>query len=124
VIALLIPMMACCKSLIRILSKQPLLQPGSQSHLCSQVDSSAATAIPTNNAREVPKRKGRQLGSKNKKTLQREATIGSAMQAGGTQAQRDEALQALQAARQGARPASWFKGKGFKKEGGFIGHQT
>jgi hypothetical protein len=98
----------------------------SQSHLCSQVDSSAATAIPTSNAQEVPKRKGRQLGSKNKKTLQREATIGSAMQAlqaGGTQAQRDEALQALQAARQEARPASWFKRKGFKKECSFIGHR-
>jgi len=48
------------------------------------------------------KRKGRQPGSRNKKTLQREAAIAGAilqaLQAGGTQAQRYEALQALQTA--------------------------
>jgi hypothetical protein len=35
-------------------------------------------AIPASNAQEASKRKGRQLGSKNKKTLQREAAIASA----------------------------------------------
>jgi hypothetical protein len=57
----------------------------------SQADSGTATT----------KCKGRQPRSRNKKTLQREAAIAGAMQAGGTQAQRDEALQALQAALQG-----------------------
>ena len=56
----------------------------------SQADSGTTTT----------KCKGRQPRSRNKKTLQREAAIAGAMQAlqaGGTQGQRDEALQALQA---------------------------
>jgi hypothetical protein len=61
----------------------------------------ATTVLASSNTQVAPKRKGRQPGSKNKKTLQRAVAIQSAMQAlqaGGTQLQRDEAFQGLQAA--------------------------
>ena len=72
----------------------PAARPVSHTGALPQVDSGTTTI----------KRRGRPPGSRNKKTLQTEAAIAGAMQAlqaGGTQGQRDEALQALQAALQG-----------------------
>jgi len=72
----------------------PAARPVSHTGALSQADSDTTTT----------KRRGRPPGSRNKKTLQTEAAIAGAMQAlqsGGTQGQRDEALQALQAALQG-----------------------
>ncbi|KAN0068772.1 hypothetical protein V8E54_012941 [Elaphomyces granulatus] len=72
----------------------PAARPVSHTGALPQADSGTTTT----------KRRGRPPGSRNKKTLQTEAAIAGAMQAlqaGGTQGQRDEALQALQAALQG-----------------------
>ena len=72
----------------------PAARPVSHTGALPQADSGTTTI----------KRRGRPPGSRNKKTLQTEAAIAGAMQAlqaGGTQGQRDEALQALQAALQG-----------------------
>ena len=66
----------------------PAARPVSHTGVLSQADSGTTTT----------KRRGRPPGSRNKKTLQTEAAIAGAMQAGGTQGRRDEALQALQAA--------------------------
>jgi hypothetical protein len=68
--------------------------PAARQVALSQADSGTTTT----------KRRGRPPGSRNKKTLQTEAAIAGAMQAlqaGCTQGQRDQALQALQAALQG-----------------------
>ena len=72
----------------------PAARPVSHTGALSQADSGTTTT----------KRRGRPPGSRNKRTLQTEAAIAGTMQAleaGGTQGQRDEALQALQAALQG-----------------------